>query len=181
MKVADRRQGPGQPRRARDRLYGHDGQTVHSRAGGHRWMCARDGGSGSGRAAIGGRGLACCTQCPDCRSPGPGHTATSPPQAPCRWASARCNPARHRSPRSTRSPWRRPRRPSGPCWPTHRVGRTGTPRAGGCTARPRPLPAGATFDWKAHPVSLHSVVNEWVPLRAATARFPGICCDRRGQ
>ena len=60
-------------------------------------------------------------------------------------------------------------------------GRIGTPRAGGCTTRPRPLPAGATFDWKAHPVSLHSVVNEWVPLRAATARFPGICCDRRGQ
>jgi len=37
-----------------------------------------------------------------------------------------------------------------------------------------PLAGDATFDWKAHPVSLHSVVTESVPLRAATARFPGI-------
>jgi hypothetical protein len=28
---------------------------------------------------------------------------------------------------------------------------------------PGPLPVGATFDWKAHPVTLHSVVTESVP------------------
>ena len=49
------------------------------------------------------------------------------------------------------------------------------------SSAPGPRPVSATFDWKAHPFTLHSVVSEFVPLRAATARFPGICCDRRGQ
>jgi hypothetical protein len=44
---------------------------------------------------------------------------------------------------------------------------------------PGPLPAGATFDWKAHPVTLHSVVTESMPgtVFRYTAASAGLHAD----
>jgi uncharacterized protein YndB with AHSA1/START domain len=44
---------------------------------------------------------------------------------------------------------------------------------------PGPLPAGAAFDWKAHPVTLHSVVTESVPGQVFryTAASAGLHAD----
>jgi short-subunit dehydrogenase/uncharacterized protein YndB with AHSA1/START domain len=44
---------------------------------------------------------------------------------------------------------------------------------------PGPLPAGATFDWKAHPVTLHSVVSQSVPGQVFryTAASAGLHAD----
>jgi uncharacterized protein YndB with AHSA1/START domain len=44
---------------------------------------------------------------------------------------------------------------------------------------PGPLPVGAAFDWKAHPVTLHSVVTESVPGKVFryTAAGPGLHVD----
>src|SRR5262249_330445 len=47
------------------------------------------------------------------------------------------------------------------------------------SSAPGPLPVGATFDWKAHPVTLHSVVTESVPSKAFryTAASGGLHAD----